>query len=76
MFFFDLVRIKNNQLKISIEKLELSHKNQLITLNEQNQNRIHSIKETHKQESIKHQQEIDKLLVNFLFFSIIDQFLI
>ena len=42
----------------------MTHKNQLKTLDEQYQNQIETIKQTHKQEFIECQQKTEKLLVN------------
>jgi hypothetical protein len=47
--------------------LKISHKNELITVDEQYRNQIDMIKELHKQQSVEYQQQIDKLLVNILY---------
>ncbi|CAF1248418.1 unnamed protein product [Rotaria sordida] len=56
------IRIAYNQLKISIEQLQSSFKNELAILNEQHQNQINIMKETSKEKFIEYQQQIDKLL--------------
>ncbi|CAF4491393.1 unnamed protein product [Rotaria sp. Silwood2] len=56
------IQIVHSQLKIFIEQLQTSFKNELATLNEQHQNQINIMKETSKEKSIEYQQQIDKLL--------------
>lgn len=41
-------------------------------MHEHHQNQLQTIKTTHKQESVKAQQEIEKLSVSFLLFHLID----
>jgi hypothetical protein len=57
-----------------IEQLQLSNKNELITLDEQHQNELVTLKKTHKQQFTECQEQINKLLVN-IFILFFDKFL-
>ncbi|CAF0888426.1 unnamed protein product [Adineta steineri] len=56
------VRIKNDQLKTSIQHLQLSHKNELTALDKQHQNRIEILNKTHEQQLNESQQKLNDLL--------------
>ncbi|CAF0744396.1 unnamed protein product [Adineta ricciae] len=55
-------RLTNDQLKKSIELLQTTHRNDLITLEKQQQNRIDILNKTHEQQINEYQQKNKQLL--------------
>ncbi|CAF4387887.1 unnamed protein product, partial [Rotaria socialis] len=55
------IRTEHSQLKNFIEQLQLSHKNEIVTLNEKCKNQINAMKETYNEKCLEYQRQIDKL---------------
>ncbi|CAF4215364.1 unnamed protein product, partial [Rotaria magnacalcarata] len=56
-----LVRTEHSQLKNFIKQLQLSHKNEIVTLNERCKNQINTMNGTYNEKCLEYQGQIDKL---------------